>query len=121
MPPTSTAADLSKIIRKRHIALLQSLGRLDGAIAALVDLLDVVPVDAEAWSQLAGLYFVQSHYTQAIYSLEEVLLVTPNAWNVSRDPKVAPLRLLTMLRCMLVWVNSITYPHWLKGAATRRD
>ena len=67
------------------------MGRSDGATAALVDLLDVVPVDAEAWAQLAGLYFVQGHYAQAVYSLEEVLLVTPNAWNVSRDSNRAPI------------------------------
>ena len=53
------------------------------AIAALVELLDSSPTDAEAWSELSDLYHSQGLYQQAIFSLEEVLLITPNAWNVS--------------------------------------
>ncbi|KAI9663502.1 MAG: hypothetical protein M1831_002511 [Alyxoria varia] len=70
------------IIRKRHIALLKSVGEVAGATAALVDLLDVVPVDAEAWTEISDLYFQQGLYTQAAFSLEEALLITPNAWNI---------------------------------------
>ena len=70
------------VVRKRHIALLKSIGRLDGAIAALVDLLDASPVDAEAWAELAELYFTQGFYAQAVYSMEEALIVMPNAWNM---------------------------------------
>lgn len=51
---------------------------------ALVQLLDDSPTDAEAWSELSELYANQGLYRQAIFSLEEVLLVTPNAWNVRR-------------------------------------
>jgi len=58
------------------------MSRTTEAIAALVELLDISPIDAEAWAELAELYFSQSMYTQAIYSMEEVLLVTPHAWNV---------------------------------------
>lgn len=70
------------ILRKRHIALLKSMDRKDGAIAALVDLVDVSPTDAEAWSELSQLYYESRLYAQAIYCLEETLLVTPNAWNM---------------------------------------
>ena len=70
------------IIRKRHVALLKSLGRTENAVSGLVDLLDASPVDAEAWSELAELYYIQGLYPQAIFSMEEVLLVMPNAWNV---------------------------------------
>ena len=70
------------VVRKRHVALLRSMGKLDGATNALVDLLAAVPIDAEAWAELAELYFIQGLYAQAIFSLEETLLVTPNAWNV---------------------------------------
>ncbi|KAK4980937.1 Inositol phosphatase SIW14 [Elasticomyces elasticus] len=69
-------------IRKRRIALLQSMERPTDAMTALVGLLDTSPTDAEAWSELADLYLAQGSYSQAIYCLEEVLLVTPNAWNV---------------------------------------
>ena len=52
---------------------------------ALNSLLDVSPIDAEAWAELAELYVSQGLYQQGIFALEEVLLITPNAWNVSHD------------------------------------
>lgn len=70
-------------IRKRRVALLKSMGRTADAITALTELLDASPIDAEAWSELADLYLTQGSFSQAIFCLEEVLLVTPNAWNVS--------------------------------------
>lgn len=69
-------------IRKRRIALLRSLGRTAEAINALTNFVDTSPTDAEAWSELADLYLTQGAYDQAIFSLEEVLLVMPNAWNM---------------------------------------
>lgn len=69
-------------IRKRRAALLRSMGKTSDAIAALTNLLDTTPTDAEAWSELGDLYLTQGLYDQAIYCLEEVLLVTPNAWNM---------------------------------------
>ena len=59
------------------------MSRPADAIAALVELLDASPTDAEAWAELSDLYATQNMYAQAIYSLEEVLLITPNAWSVS--------------------------------------
>jgi ER membrane protein complex subunit 2 len=52
------------------------------AIAALTQLLDFNPTDAEAWAELGDLYLAQGLYAQAIYSLEEILVLLPNAWNV---------------------------------------
>ncbi|KAI9781969.1 MAG: hypothetical protein M1839_005562 [Geoglossum umbratile] len=69
-------------IAKRRIALLRSMSRAEDAISSLVKLLDMSPTDAEAWSELSDLYLSQGLYQQAIFSLEEVLLVTPNAWNI---------------------------------------
>lgn len=48
----------------------------------LVQLLGFSPTDAEAWSELADMYWSQGMYPQAIYALEEVLVMAPNAWNV---------------------------------------
>lgn len=45
-------------------------------------------MDAEAWAELADIYFSQGLYAQAIYSLEEVLVLAPNAWNVSRSKRI---------------------------------
>jgi tetratricopeptide (TPR) repeat protein len=69
-------------VQKRRAALLRSMGKINEAVVALTYLLDSSPIDAESWSEIADLYLTQGLYEQAIFSLEEVLLVTPNAWNI---------------------------------------
>ncbi|KUI52760.1 TPR repeat protein oca3 [Cytospora mali] len=69
-------------ITKRRISLLRTLGRTSDAVSGLTALLDFCPIDAEAWSELADIYVSQGLYAQAIYSLEEVLVLAPNAWNM---------------------------------------
>lgn len=59
------------------------MGRTSDAIAALVKLLDYSPTDAEGWSELSDLYLSQGLFAQAIYALEEVLVLQANSWNVS--------------------------------------
>jgi tetratricopeptide (TPR) repeat protein len=77
-------ADFQKPVQKRRVALLVSMGKIQLAIGVLVDLLQISPTDAEAWAELSDLYLSQNSYDQAIFCLEEVLLVMPNAWNVSQ-------------------------------------
>ncbi|CAG7926447.1 unnamed protein product [Penicillium olsonii] len=69
-------------ILKRRVALLRSLNRPADAISALIELLDAIPTDAEAWCELADLYQSQGLGSQAIFSLEEALLIAPNSWNI---------------------------------------
>ncbi|CAG9999914.1 unnamed protein product [Clonostachys byssicola] len=69
-------------IAKRKVALLRSMGSIPEAIASLTALLDFTPTDAEGWAELSDLYLTQGLYSQAIFSLEEVLVLVPNAWNV---------------------------------------
>ncbi|KAL8829892.1 MAG: hypothetical protein Q9170_005977 [Blastenia crenularia] len=69
-------------VRKRRVALLRSIAREGDAINALVELLGASPTDIEAWAELADLYTSQGLYQQAEFCLEEILLSTPNAWNV---------------------------------------
>ncbi|GAB1314070.1 Inositol phosphatase SIW14 [Madurella fahalii] len=69
-------------IAKRRVALLRSMGRVSEAASALVQLLDFTPTDAEAWSELSDVYLSQGLYPQAIYAMEEVLVLAPNAWNI---------------------------------------
>ncbi|CAK7222849.1 Inositol phosphatase SIW14 [Sporothrix curviconia] len=69
-------------IHKRRVALLRSMDKTAEAVAGLVALLDFSPTDAEAWAELADVYLEQGLYAQAVYALEEVLILTPNAWNV---------------------------------------
>jgi tetratricopeptide (TPR) repeat protein len=58
------------------------MSRPADAITSLVELLRAVPTDAEAWCELSDLYQSQGMNAQAIFSLEEALLIVPNAWNV---------------------------------------
>ena len=67
---------------KRRIALLQTLSRPSDAIDALTELLESSPTDIEAWMELSLLYTNEALYSQAVFCLEEVLLIAPNAWNV---------------------------------------
>ncbi|KAL2760579.1 hypothetical protein ACRALDRAFT_2039190 [Sodiomyces alcalophilus JCM 7366] len=69
-------------VAKRRVALLRSMGKMSEAIEALNGLLDYSPTDAESWAELADIYLSQGLYPQAIYCLEEVLVLTPNAWNM---------------------------------------
>lgn len=79
---SSTPLLYLQAIEKRRISLLGTLNRHTEAISSLVYLLSHSPTDAEAWSQLAELYRSQGLYSQSIFSLEEVVLITPNAYNV---------------------------------------
>ena len=67
---------------KRRIALLRSFFRTADAIQSLVELLEASPTDIEAWMELSDLYTAEGLFSRAEFCLEEVLLVTPNAWNV---------------------------------------
>jgi tetratricopeptide (TPR) repeat protein len=58
------------------------MGKTSDAIQKLVGLLSVSPIDAEAWAELSELYVSQDMLDQAIFCLEEILLIQPNAWNV---------------------------------------
>lgn len=69
-------------VAKRRIALLRSLSRTTEAIDALAELLESSPTDIEAWTELSELYLAQNLFPQAIFCLEEVLLVAPNAWSI---------------------------------------
>lgn len=69
-------------VSKRRIALLKSMKKTIEAITALNQFLDSSPTDAEAWAELSDLYLSQGMYQQAIFALEEVLLITPYAWNI---------------------------------------
>ncbi|RFU34654.1 hypothetical protein B7463_g1682, partial [Scytalidium lignicola] len=69
-------------VSKRRIALLKSLQKIPETITALNQFLDASPTDAEAWAELGDLYLSQGMYAQGIFAWEEVLLITPNGWNI---------------------------------------
>ncbi|KAI4156715.1 MAG: hypothetical protein LQ340_000068 [Diploschistes diacapsis] len=68
-------------IAKRQTALLTHLGRYEEAIKVLNEIINLSPTDIEAWAELSELYFKMSLYPQAVFCLEESLLIAPNAWN----------------------------------------
>ncbi|KAK5075996.1 Inositol phosphatase SIW14 [Lithohypha guttulata] len=47
-----------------------------------MNFLATFPSDAEAWCELSDLYQTQGMSSQAIFCLEEALLIAPNAWNL---------------------------------------
>jgi tetratricopeptide (TPR) repeat protein len=67
-------------IRKRRVAVLKSLGRINDAITAITVLLQNSPTDVEAWAEASELYASQGAWGQAIYCAEEVLLIAPISW-----------------------------------------
>ncbi|KAF2671413.1 tetratricopeptide repeat domain-containing protein [Microthyrium microscopicum] len=69
-------------VQKRRVAVLKSLNRIPEAIKRLTELLDMSPTDAESWAELSDLYLSQGMSDQAIFCLEELLIVQPNAWNM---------------------------------------
>lgn len=73
---------LLKPVSKRRIALLRSMKRIPEAVVALNKFLESSPTDAEAWAELSDIYLSQGQFQQSIFALEEVLLISPNAWNV---------------------------------------
>lgn len=86
-------------VRKRRVAILKCLRRTSDAITALTVLLENSPTDVEAWAELSELYASQGAYTQAVFCMEEVLLVMPNAWS-------AHAQLATLL-----YLQSTSNPH----------
>lgn len=61
---------------------MRSISRPADAITSLVQLVEATPTDAEAWCELSDLYKSQGMSSQAVFCLEEALLIAPNAWNV---------------------------------------
>ena len=69
-------------IHKRRIALMKSMGRPQDAMKDLVEFVDSFPADMEAWCELSDLYHSQGCISQAIFCLEEAIIIAPNAWNL---------------------------------------
>ena len=69
-------------LQKRRVAILKSMGKIPEATSSLVDIVDYSPVDAESWAELSDLYVMQGCWDQAMFCLEEVLLIVPNAWTM---------------------------------------
>jgi ER membrane protein complex subunit 2 len=67
-------------ILKRRIALMKSVGKPQDAIQDLVQFVDSFPTDMEAWCELSDLYYGQGFTSQAIFCLEEAIVIAPHTW-----------------------------------------
>ncbi|KAK9473616.1 uncharacterized protein V1510DRAFT_414506 [Dipodascopsis tothii] len=66
---------------KRKVQALKSSGPA-AYIGGLRKLLDIFPADAESWAELAQAYRDAGMYAQALYALDEVILLFPSAYNM---------------------------------------
>lgn len=69
-------------INKRRNALIRHLGMNTEALDCLQTFIQSFPSDTESWCELADLYLNQGMFSQAIFCIEEALLIVPNAWNL---------------------------------------
>lgn len=66
------------LLHKRRIAAMRAIpGGLVDAFRAIAEYLDIFPADEEAWLELAHMYLEQNRYEQAVFALEELLLLSP--------------------------------------------
>ncbi|KAI9599221.1 hypothetical protein BDF19DRAFT_430491 [Syncephalis fuscata] len=69
--------ETNMLAAKRHIAILKQKGRIQDAITALVAFLDIYHSDQEGWMELCELYLSECMYAQAIFCMEEVIVMQP--------------------------------------------
>jgi len=96
------------------------MGRTAEAVDSLVGFLDTFPTDAESWSELAALYVSINLYNQAIFCLEEILLILPYAYNIhARIGEIYLLHLSSPAKALPYFARSVElcdgYPRGLVG------
>lgn len=73
--PLDGEVNFYPLFRKRLIALSLADGCRKTSIALLVEYLDIMAQDNEAWSQLAKLYLYESMYMRAAFCYEELMII----------------------------------------------
>uniref|UniRef100_A0A060TBZ7 ER membrane protein complex subunit 2 n=1 Tax=Blastobotrys adeninivorans TaxID=409370 RepID=A0A060TBZ7_BLAAD len=67
---------------KRKTVILKRTGNIPKFIEELLRYVGVCPTDYEAWAELAEAYYSIKHYARAMYCVEEVLVLCPQAYNM---------------------------------------
>lgn len=67
---------------KKKVALSKKITISNDYINVLIDYLKINPLDTEVLSELAETYYSIGHFDKAIFTLQEILLVVPFAYNV---------------------------------------
>lgn len=70
------------LVLKKKTALTKHVATTEEYIDNLKHYLDINPTDVETWYELSEVYYSVKHFDKAIFCLEEVLVVIPNAYNV---------------------------------------
>ncbi|WFD21547.1 TPR-like protein [Malassezia equina] len=66
------------LVNKRRLACIKaSPNGIPLATEGLAELVDIFPTDQESWLELASLYLQQNKYAQAVFALEELVLLAP--------------------------------------------
>lgn len=67
---------------KRKATFSKFSGDMKQYIEDLLKITQVIPTDPEVWAELGEAYYTAGHYTEAIHALQEVLILTPHAYNM---------------------------------------
>lgn len=67
---------------KRKATFSKFSGDTEQYIKELLKITTVIPTDPEVWAELGEAYYTAGHYPQAIHALQEVLILTPHAYNI---------------------------------------
>jgi len=70
---------LCRHLTRAQVALLRSRGRAGDAASKLVEHVEVVCSDTDAWLQLSEIYLAAMRFRRAAFCIEELLLVNPMA------------------------------------------
>ncbi|ODV95387.1 hypothetical protein PACTADRAFT_33955 [Pachysolen tannophilus NRRL Y-2460] len=96
---TKDVDDLLLIKRRKFILESRLATKKERAaiyISKLLEYLEIKPLDAMTWSELANEYTKLNLYDKAVYCYQEVLLIEPFAYNIFS--KIGELYLLSMLQ-----------------------
>jgi len=67
---------------KRKASFSKFNGNFKEYIDKLLEIADIIPTDSELWAELGEAYFASGQFLQAIHAYQEVILLTPHAYNI---------------------------------------
>lgn len=70
------------IAMKRRAAFSKFKGNTKEYIEKLLSITEIIPTDAEVWTELGEAYYTAGQYSQSIHAFQETLILTPHAYNI---------------------------------------
>lgn len=68
------------LVARAQVALSKRTDKAEDYMGQLVRYLETVPLDVQAWSELAAMYRARGHPDKAVFCLKEILLLQPHAY-----------------------------------------